>query len=160
MLHINIICLGKLKEKYWREAEAEYLKRLTPFAKIEIKEIREESFSEKNDPVEIKRREADKIKKALVGKADSFIVALDEHGKSFPSVGFAEIFNTTTIRSFSSSITFILGGPLGLSDSILKAADLICSLSSLTFTHQMARVILLEQIYRSTMINAGKKYHY
>jgi 23S rRNA (pseudouridine1915-N3)-methyltransferase len=159
MLHITIICLGKLKEKYWRSAEAEYLKRLTPFAKIEIKELKEESFGEKDDPAEVKKREAEKIKKALVGKADGFIIVLDENGFAFPSKEFAEKINSLKDNG-TADFVFILGGPLGLSDSILKIADLKLSLSSFTFTHQMARVILLEQIYRAMMINTGKKYHY
>lgn len=159
MLHITIICLGKLKEKYWREAEAEYLKRLSPFTKVEIKELKEESFGDNYNPDEIKRLEAEKIKKALVGKADGFIVALDETGESFSSMRFAD-----KIKSLADNRTidfvFILGGPLGLSESILKISDLTLSLSSFTYTHQMARVIMLEQIYRAMMINNGRKYHY
>lgn len=159
MVHITVICLGKLKEKYWRAAETEYLKRLSPFAKIEIKELKEESFSEKDDPEIIRRKEAEKIKKALVGKADGFIIALDEDGDPFSSTRFAD-----KIKSLSDNraadFVIIIGGPLGLSESILKIADMTLSLSSFTFTHQMARVILLEQIYRSMMINSGRKYHY
>ncbi len=159
MLHITIICLGKLKEKYWRSAEAEYLKRLSPFAKIEIKELKEESFGEKDDPIEIKRKEAEKIKKALVGKADGFIIALDENGEPFSSIRFADKINSLG-ENRKTDIVVIIGGPLGLNDSILNIADMTLSLSSFTFTHQMARVILLEQIYRAMMINSGRKYHY
>ncbi|MDD2758249.1 MAG: 23S rRNA (pseudouridine(1915)-N(3))-methyltransferase RlmH [Patescibacteria group bacterium] len=159
MLHVNIICLGKLKEKYWREAETEYLKRLSAFAKVEIKELKEESFGEKNNPDEVRQKEALKIKSALVGRADSFIIALDEHGKPFSSILLASELNNLTNKQIS-NLTIIIGGPLGLHESILKSADLKISLSSLTFTHQMARVILLEQIYRAMMINNGRKYHY
>ncbi len=156
MMRIIIICLGKLKEKYWREAEVEYIKRLLPYAKIEIKELKEEPFTEKNKPVEIKKKEAKKIMAALP-KTDGFIVALDEHGKQYSSVSLAqELHNSKN----TSPLIIIIGGPLGLDDSILKLADLKLSLSPLTFTHQMVRVILLEQIYRATMINVGKKYHY
>lgn len=159
MIHLTIICLGKLKEKYWREAENEYLKRLSPFVKIEIKELKEESFGEKDEPGEIKQREAEKIKKALVGRADGFIIALDENGEPFSSTRFAD-----KIKSLADNRTpnfvIIIGGPLGLSDSIINIADMKLSLSSFTFTHQMARVILLEQIYRAMMINNGRKYHH
>lgn len=159
MIHITIICLGKLKEKHWRSAEAEYLKRLTPFAKIEIKELKEESFDEKDDPMEVKKREAEKIKKVLVGKTDSHIIVLDEHGDSLSSKQLADKFSNFSNKQINNFI-FILGGPLGLDEYIKKIADTTLSLSALTFTHQMARVILLEQIYRAMMINAGKKYHY
>lgn len=159
MLHITIICLGKLKEKYWREAEAEYLKRLSPFAKVEIKELKEESFGDNYDPDEIKRLEAEKIKKALVGKADGFIIALDETGEPFSSTRFADKIKTLA-GNRTVDFVFILGGPLGLNESILKISDLTLSLSSFTFTHQMARVIMLEQVYRAMMISSGRKYHY
>ena len=160
MLHINIICLGKLKEKYWREATDEYLKRLSPFAKVEIKELKEESFGEKSGPITVKQNEALKIKAVLVGHADDFIIILDEHGKQFSSVDFSNLISSSSNTSLSSSISFILGGPLGLDESILKIADLKLSLSAMTFTHQMARVFLLEQIYRAMMIANGRKYHY
>lgn len=159
MLHITIICLGKLKEKYWREAEAEYLKRLSSFAKVEILQLKEESFGDNYDPAEIKSREAEKIRKALVGKADGFIFALDENGKPFSSTQLASKINSLK-DSGTAKFVFIIGGPLGLGDSIVNISDLTLSLSSLTFTHQMARVILLEQIYRAMMIGAGRKYHY
>jgi len=159
MFHITIICLGKLKEKYWRSAEAEYLKRLSPFAKIEIKELKEESFGEKDDPAEIKKREAEKIKKALVGKTECHIIVLDEHGDQFSSKQLADKFSDFSNKQINNFI-FILGGPLGLDEYIKKIADTTLSFSAMTFTHQMARVILLEQIYRAMTINAGKKYHY
>ncbi len=159
MFHITIICLGKLKEKYWRSAEVEYLKRLSPFAKIEIKELKEEPFSEKDDPEIIKRKEAEKIKKTLVGKTECHIIVLDEHGDSLSSKQLADKFSDFSNRQVNNFI-FILGGPLGLDEYIKKIADTTLSLSAMTFTHQMARVFLLEQIYRAMTINAGKKYHY
>ena len=159
MLHINIICLGKLKEKHWREAAAEYLKRLSPFVKVEIKELKEESFGEKSDPITVKQNEALKIKAALVGHADDFIIILDEHGKSLSSIQFSGEISQLTNQQIN-NLTIIIGGPLGLDESILKIADLKLSLSAMTFTHQMARVFLLEQIYRAMMIAGGRKYHY
>lgn len=157
MLHLNLIVLGKLKEKFWQEAETEYLKRLQTWAKINIYELREESFSEKDKSENIKQKEAKKIITTLNKIRDNFVIVLDEHGKNFSSKQFAGQFNQ--IHQFH-HLTFIIGGPLGLDESILKLAKLKLSLSSMTLTHQMARVFLWEQIYRAMTINAGKKYHY
>ena len=157
MFTLHLITLGKLKETYWQEAEAEYLKRLGPYAKITIHELREESFSEKDQPEIIKKKEAEKIMDRISKiKADQ-VVILDEHGKNFSSIEFSQ---TLQKLSANGSILFIIGGPLGLDESILKIANLKLSLSSFTFTHQMARVILLEQIYRGVMISQNRKYHY
>jgi 23S rRNA (pseudouridine1915-N3)-methyltransferase len=152
---ITIITLGKLKESYWREAEGEYLKRLTPYAKINIVELREEPFDEKSPPEKIKAREAEKIIAILEKNKNAHIIALDETGKEFSSKKFSSELEKTT-----GNIIFILGGPLGLHSSIKDAAHAVISLSQMTFTHQMARVILLEQIYRAMMIKTGRRYHY
>lgn len=153
MLHINVIVVGKLKEKYWREAEAEYLKRMSSFAKITIHELKEESFGRKDSPDIIKRKEAEKILSALK-KKDGLIVILDEHGRQFSSIAFAKQIKP------DEKLIFIIGGPLGLDESVLKLAGIKLSLSPMTFTHQMARVILWEQIYRAMMINSKRRYHY
>jgi 23S rRNA (pseudouridine1915-N3)-methyltransferase len=152
---IHIITLGKLKENYWREAEAEYLKRLSPFAKIKITELRKESFNEKSGPEKIKEKEAEKILKILGGIKNAFVFALDEGGKEYASKKFS-----ARLAELPQDIVFILGGPLGLYESVKSIAKEIISLSQMTFTHQMARVILLEQIYRAMMIKNDKKYHY
>ncbi len=158
MAHLHLIVVGKLKEQYWREAEKEYLKRLTPSTEIVIHEIREESFSEK-DPVElVKEKEGKKVLETLEKIRDSFVVALEEKGKQFDSVGFAK--NMSNWAGLSHSITFIIGGPLGLSRNVISKTNMTLSLSPLTFTHQMARVILLEQIYRAMMITQNRKYHH
>lgn len=159
MIHLNLIVLGKLKEKFWQEAEAEYLKRLQTWAKVNIYELREESFSDKDKPENIKQKEAEKIKATLNKIKNNFIIVLDEHGKSFSSTQFASQLNQLSGQQFN-SFTFIIGGPHGLDESILKLANLKLSLSSMTFTHQMARVFLWEQIYRAMTINNGRNYHY
>lgn len=159
MIHVHLIILGKLKEKFWQEAEAEYLKRLQPWAKITIHELKEESFSEKDNIEQIKQKEADKILNAIQKIKDSYLIVLDEHGKQFSSVNLAQQFKQISDNNIN-NLTFILGGPLGLHESILKQANLKLSLSALTFTHQMARVFLWEQIYRAMTITNGKKYHY
>ncbi len=156
MIHITLITLGKLKEQYWRQAEAEYLKRLSAWAKIEIIELKEESFDEKSNPEVVKLKEADKITKIL--PKNSFLVILTPDGKQFTSEKLAV--QITNITNNFNNIAFVIGGPLGLRHNILKLANLKLSLSPLTFTHQMSRIILLEQIYRSFTILNNKKYHY
>lgn len=161
MKHINLICLGRLKENFWQLAEAEYLKRLQPFAKIKIIELREESFSEKDNPETVKQKEADKILAEIKKLPDNFLVIMDSTGKELTSEQLAQqIFSDRNIADDKNNLTFIIGGPLGLHDSIMKLSGLKLSLSRLTFTHQMARVILWEQIYRAQMINANRNYHY
>lgn len=159
MLHIKLICLGKLKESFWRDAESEYLKRLQTFAKIEIIELKEESFDEKNSPETIKSKEAEKIKNILEKNNQAFIIALDENGKQFSSKDFSKKIDGLCVNG-ETEILFIIGGPRGLDRSILQLAKLTLSFSSFTFTHQMIRVFLWEQLYRAFMISNGRQYHY
>lgn len=159
MTTLHLIVLGKLKESYWREAEAEYLKRLQAFAKVEIHELREESFGEKDKPEMIKKIESEKIVKEIKKLGNCYLFVLDEHGQQFSSAGLSEQFNNLTMQQHSNFI-FIIGGPLGLDKTVLDAANKIISLSKLTFTHQMARVFLLEQLYRAMMITHKRRYHY
>jgi len=160
MINIHLIVLGKLKESYWKEAEAEYLKRLKPYARLTIHELKEESFDDKSNTELIKEKEMEKIKDRLSKIKNGFIIALDEHGKQLSSPEFVNTFNNNETMEQRNNLTFIIGGPLGLHASILKSANLVLSLSKMTFTHQMARVFLLEQIYRAMMIKEGRKYHY
>ncbi|HOX60995.1 MAG TPA: 23S rRNA (pseudouridine(1915)-N(3))-methyltransferase RlmH [Candidatus Magasanikbacteria bacterium] len=156
MMKITLICVGKLKESYWQSAENEYLKRLGMFAKIEIKEIREESFSVSTDKEKIKKNEARKII-ATIPK-DAKIIVLDEIGKEMSSKTFAK--QIGDYKNIGESICLIIGGPLGLDDDLRNSAHDAISLSRLTFTHQMARVFILEQLYRAFMISNGRNYHY
>lgn len=155
-MKLQIIILGKYKEKYWAQAEQEYLKRLSAWFKIEITEIKEESFNEKDDKEKIKAKEADKILSKIPD--NSFVIALDENGTEFTSELFADKFKNW--QENEQNIVFILGGPLGLHSNILQKAKFKLSLSKMTFAHQMARVFLLEQLYRAQMINQNRKYHY
>lgn len=159
MLHIKLICLGKLKEKYWQDAQGEYLKRLSAFAKVEIVELKEEKFDEKISALIIKEKEAQLLKNALNKFPDAYLVVLDEHGKQFSSVEFSKKLSDLSLGG-NSNFVFVIGGPLGLDESILKMAKLKLSFSSFTFTHQMIRVFFLEQIYRAMMISSGRQYHY
>lgn len=156
MLNIKLIIVGKYKETYWKEAEKEYIKRLSPYAKLDIIEIKEEAFRNNDDRDSIKSLEADKIKKHL--DPDAIVIALHETGKEFTSVEFANFLQRNSTRG--EKLQFIFGGPLGLDQSILEKANVQLSLSQLTFPHQMARVILLEQLYRAVTIQKGKQYHY
>ena len=156
MMRITVISIGKLKESYWKEAEAEYLKRLSVFAKVEMIEHKEISFSEKDNVESIKEKETEIIIKSL--PPSSYIIALDPNGKNFTSEELSK--NFESLEQKNSHLTFIIGGPLGLHESIFKKTNLKLSLSTLTFTHQMTRVIILEQIYRAYMIKSGKSYHH
>lgn len=156
MLNITILVLGKLKEKYWAEAEKEYLKRLSPYAKIKIIELPEEAFTEKDNVEIIKKKEANKIQKNLT--QNSLVIALHERGKEMTSPDFANFLKNNSTKG--ENLVFIIGGPRGLHTDILNLADKKISLSQLTFPHQMVRTILLEQIYRSITIMQGKSYHY
>lgn len=156
MIHIRIIPFGKLKEQHWHDAEAEYIKRLSPYAKVEIIEIKEEAFQDVAERDEIRNKEAGKIKKYLDGQ--DTIIALTETGTHMDSPAFADWLETYTART--GKITFLIGGPLGFAKEILEKADTTLSLSDLTFPHQMVRTILLEQLYRAITIQKGKQYHY
>ncbi|EKD64140.1 MAG: hypothetical protein ACD_51C00065G0009 [uncultured bacterium] len=152
MLKITILKVGKLKSEY-TALEAEFLKRLSSFAKVEMREIKE-SKKEVGPAIE---EESTALCKHL--PQDSYIIALDREGKQFSSEEFAQVIKTQ--RDFGKTqITFVIGGPYGLSQDLMRKAHLRLSFSRLTFTHQFAYVILLEQIFRASTIISGKKYHY
>jgi len=148
-MNLTIICIGKLKEKYWQDACAEYVKRLSRFCKLEILELPE---SKSDDSAEESREILAKIPK------NSYVIALDVKGKSLSSEGLAEKIDSLATAG-TSHICLIIGGSNGYDDSVRAAADFRLSFSSFTFPHQLMRVILLEQIYRAFKINAGEKYH-
>ena len=148
-MNITILCIGKLKEKYWMDAAAEYVKRLSRFCRLEIKELAEsKSDSSAEESAELIAR----IPKG------SYVIALDLTGQSLSSGGLAEKIDALAV-SGTSHICFIIGGSNGFDDSVRKASDLRLSFSDFTFPHQLMRIILLEQIYRAFKINAGEKYH-
>ena len=157
-MKLTLLVVGKLKETYWHEAEAEYLKRLQAFVKFEIVELREESFTEKDKPELVKEKEAKKINEYLENHKPDYLIAMSHTGKPFSSEQLSQWLNST-IEQYN-NITIVIGGPLGLHKSIPERANLTFSLSPLTFTHQMARIILEEQLYRAFMIKENRKYHY
>lgn len=156
MLNLTIITVGKLTTKAWIEAETTYLTRLKPYAKVNYIEIPEEKFSDETERAVIQRKEAAKIMTKVPRGA--VLVALHEAGKVFTSPQLATWLDEHSTRG--EHIALVLGGPLGLHTDVLQAAQLKLSLSPLTFPHQLARVILDEQLYRAAMIIAGKSYHY
>ncbi|MBQ6976553.1 MAG: 23S rRNA (pseudouridine(1915)-N(3))-methyltransferase RlmH [Selenomonadaceae bacterium] len=147
-MKINLIVIGKLKEKFLVDGVAEYVKRIKIFSRIVIKEISECRTVDE---------EGDKLLAQV--PQNSFLIALDVAGEALTSEKFAEKISALNLRGIS-EITFIIGGAFGLSDSVRQAANFKLSLSAMTFTHQMARLILVEQIYRAFKINRGEPYHY
>ena len=156
---INIVAVGKIKEKFLREGIDEFLKRLSRYAKVKIVEVADEKIPvnpSEADLEAVKKREADKIKKYLTG--NSLVVALAIQGKQKSSEELAQWMKELMIQG-KSEITFVIGGAVGLHKSILDLANYLLSFSKLTFTHQMIRMILLEQIYRGFKIMRGEPYH-
>ncbi len=158
MLNINIICVGKIKEKYLKEAINEYSKRLSKYCKLSFTEISDEKIPDKLYPKleqEIKIKECTNIISHI--KKDSYVIALDLNGKEFTSEEFSEKLQDISMQN--SYITFIIGGSLGLTYDLLKLCNLKISFSKLTFPHQLFRVFLLEQIFRAFKIQKGETYH-
>jgi 23S rRNA (pseudouridine1915-N3)-methyltransferase len=156
---ITIVAVGKVREKFIKEGIKEYTKRLTRFCNIEIIEVQDEQVPNNISIVQeelIKRKEGERILKRI--RSSSILIALDMKGTKLNSEAFAEKLDQYTI-SGNPHITFIIGGSIGLDDEIIRMANLQLSLSDMTFPHQLVRVILLEQIYRSFKIIKGETYH-
>lgn len=159
MISIDILCVGKIKEKYWNDAIAEYSKRLSKYCKLKVIEVADEKTPDNASPAlekQIKDKEGERLLKNIDPKA--YVMALAIDGKRYSSTGFADFFEEKTVSGFS-KIQFVIGGSLGLSDDVLKASTGKISFSDMTFPHQMMRVILLEQIYRAYRIISGEPYH-
>ncbi len=147
-MKINLLTVGRLKEKYLADAVAEYVKRLRPFSTVEIKEVPEQRSIEE---------EGERLL-ALVPKT-GWLCVLDVGGTELTSEEFAARLETLMVEG-RSEWTFVIGGAFGISQRLRAEADFRLSLSRMTFTHQMARVILVEQIYRAFKIIRGEKYHW
>ncbi|MBE6099871.1 MAG: 23S rRNA (pseudouridine(1915)-N(3))-methyltransferase RlmH [Anaerovibrio sp.] len=159
-MKISIVAAGKLKEKYLTEGIKEFLKRLTPFANVNIIEINEEKM--KDNPSEAEKQqvlaqEGQRLLKQV--PEGSYLIVLDVYGKNLSSEELAAKIDSLALNG-KSHITFLIGGAFGLSQEVRQAADLLLSFSNMTFTHQMVRLLLVEQIYRSFKINRGEKYHW
>lgn len=156
-MNISIICVGKLKEKYWVMAVEEYTKRISRFAKINIIQIQDEKLSGNDSMDKIaKEKEGEKIL-AKIPK-NTYVIAMDIKQKQFSSTEFAKKIENLSITG-KSNLTFIIGGSLGLTQSVLNTADIKMSFSPMTFPHQLFRIMLLEQIYRSFKIINNETYH-
>ena len=160
MLNINIVCVGKIKEDYLKDAISEYSKRLSKFCNLNIIELSDEKLPSKlNDSIinEIKNKECNKMIQSL--KKDSYIICLDLKGKQFTSEEFSEKIDNIALN-FNSSITFIIGGTLGLNEEILSLSNEKICFSKMTFPHQLIRVFLLEQLFRAFKISNNETYHW
>lgn len=158
-MKITVIAVGKIKEKFYSDAVAEYEKRLGRYCKLEIIQVEDERTPDKAgtslDEV-VRRKEAERILKYL--REDAYVVTLEIQGNSYDSEGFAGQIEKLATQGVS-HIQFVIGGSLGLHEDICKKADLAVSFSKMTFPHQLMRVILLEQIYRGYRIINKEPYH-
>ena len=158
-MNVTVIALGKLKEKYLRDAIDEYAKRISAYAKCDIVELNPVRLSDNPSPAEIQNalsKEAEEIKKKIPN--NSYIFSLCIEGKAKSSEDFAKSIQDATLNG-KSSIVFIIGSSFGLSPDIKSLSDFKLSFSPMTFPHQLMRVMLLEQIYRAFQINTNGKYH-
>ena len=158
MLNINILCIGKIKEPYLKDAISEYSKRLSKYCKLDILELPDEKIPDKlNSSIsdEIKNKESNNILNHI--KKDSYIICLDLTGKELTSEEFSKDIEDLSMQT--STITFIIGGSLGMSPTLLKKAHQKICFSKMTFPHQLIRVFLLEQIFRAFKISNGETYH-
>lgn len=159
MLRLDIIAVGRLKESYWRDAVAEYMRRLVPYARVEITELADEPLPARpgeNGEKEALDREGGRVLAAI--DPGSWVVALDRQGKKISSEGLAGLLDRWAVQGHS-RISFIIGGGAGLSPTVTSRAGERISFSDLTFPHQMMRVILLEQLYRAFKIMRNEAYH-
>ena len=158
MLTINVVCVGKLKEQFFKLAVDEYSKRLSKYCKLTITELPDEKIPEKlnaNIENDIKTKECENIFKHI--KKDSYIIALDLKGASFSSEDFSKKLENISMEN--SNITFVIGGSLGLTEELLNNCNLKVCFSKMTFPHQLIRIFLLEQLFRAFKISSGETYH-
>ena len=159
MLKITIIAVGKLKDRYLKEGIQEYAKRLSRFCELQVVEVEDEQAADSLSPAQeeqVKKREGERILKRV--KDGSLLCVLDIKGEEPDSVSFAARLQGFFV-SGCSNMTFVIGGSLGLDAALVKRADFKLSLSEMTFPHQLARLILLEQLFRAFKIMNGEVYH-
>jgi 23S rRNA (pseudouridine1915-N3)-methyltransferase len=157
-VRLIFLFVGKPRNNF-RQAEIDdYLKRLRRYLPVERRELKEMKLGGRESPRQFCCRQAPRLIQAM-NRDDAFKVVLTEHGKTFTTHGFADFFSRQ-LESGRSAMSFLVGGAYGLADDVLEQADLQLSLSPLTFTHEMARVLLLEQLYRALTIIRGEPYHY
>ncbi len=158
-MKITVLTVGKIKEKYFTAAIAEYSKRLSRYCKLEIIEVADEKTPDKAPEainLQIKEKEGERLLANI--KDDAYVIALAIEGKELSSEQLAQKISQLALNG-KSHLVFIIGGSLGLSEAVMKRADYKLSFSPMTFPHQLMRVILLEQVYRAFKINTGEPYH-
>ncbi|WP_321368862.1 23S rRNA (pseudouridine(1915)-N(3))-methyltransferase RlmH [uncultured Desulfuromusa sp.] len=155
-MKFKLVCVGKLTEVWQREAAEEYAARVQRYFPLNIVELKEEKGGRKGDSAGLLKREGERILEKVPAK--TFLIALDERGRNLGSEPFADLLSAEMLHG-GRDWCLVVGGPYGLDPAVRKKADLILSLSKMTFTHQMARVLLLEQLYRSCTIIKNEPYH-
>jgi 23S rRNA (pseudouridine1915-N3)-methyltransferase len=155
-LKLRLLCVGKTSEAYLREGMEQYQSRIRRYLPFSLTETKEEKGGKKTDPQVVREREGDRLLEKI--PPDAFVVVLDERGKMLDSHGMAALFDNQRVLG-ASELVWVIGGAYGLSDSVKKRGDLLLSLSAMTFTHQMVRLFLLEQIYRGLTIWRNEPYH-
>lgn len=160
MININIVCVGKIKEKYLKEAISEYSKRLSKYCNLSIIELNDNSLPNKINSSIINKIKDDECKRIINNiKKDSYIISLDLKGKEYSSEDFSKSIQNIVLNGFS-TITFIIGGTLGLTNDILNLSNEKICFSKMTFPHQLIRVFLLEQLFRGFKISNNETYHW
>lgn len=155
---ITLLCVGKNKEKALCQLENEYVKRIQPFSKLQVMEVKDESnvHMERDKETElIKEKEGKRVLEKI--RPQDFVILLDLHGKMPDSISFSNQLESWFMKS--SDLVFVIAGSLGPSNDLVKRANVRWKLSDLTFTHLMTRILVLEQIYRAFMIQNGRSYH-
>ena len=158
---LTLLAVGKLREVFWQDAQAEYRKRLSAYTtRLSIIEVTDEPTPDTASPAQetaIRQREGERL--LLMVPPRDFVVALDSRGKSLDSPALSALMERQTAEEGISAFTFIIGGSLGLSPEVLARADLTLSFGAFTYPHQLMRIILLEQLYRAAKIARGETYH-
>ncbi|MDD7045434.1 MAG: 23S rRNA (pseudouridine(1915)-N(3))-methyltransferase RlmH [Peptoniphilaceae bacterium] len=159
-MNIKIICVGKIKEKFYKQAIEEYLKRLTVFSKVEIVEVNDEKAPEAlsdKELCDVKEKEGERILSKI--KDDALVIILEIGGREMDSLDFADLIKDEMVNGFGRDLVFVIGGSNGLGENVLKRCDKSLSFGKMTYPHQLMRVILTEQIYRAFMIINNRTYH-
>jgi len=160
-MNVEIICIGTLKETWLREAEGEYIKRLTPYCKVSVTELRESRLAQDAGAAEeeaVRLSEGAALLAAAKKKGKAYVFALDMRGRKLTSEKFADTIQKLALEG-KSALVFLIGGSLGLPEAVREGADFVLSFSEMTFPHQMMRVLLTEQLYRAQKILRGEPYH-
>jgi 23S rRNA (pseudouridine1915-N3)-methyltransferase len=157
-LKIDVIAVGKLKERYWSDACDEYLKRCTPYAQLQLREVADRSTKSLDSDVAVRQAEAQDIGRLLGAAGATYSIMLDSAGRQLTSTELAGLLTSLQNQGIS-HMSFVIGGSTGLDTTLKQGADLLLSFGRITLPHNLARVVLLEQLYRAFKINRGEPYH-